>query len=118
MTNDDEDRPIDRKANTEEQPGRDLRPDLDHFNDFKEGAASIRSKIPPLPFPAVSPVGVVMATLYAFVVTGGLLVGYGATSIATFHGGVYVGLIVAGVFVFAYGYVGLQAVAAATGGGE
>ena len=117
------DRKIDRKANTptvEKEEGDpravdDRRPDLEHFDGFEGfGGKSIRERIPTLPRPDVSVVGVAMGSLYAAVVVGALSVAYGATSLAAAHGGVYVALIVGGIFAFAYGYVGLRAADAVT----
>ena len=120
MSNDD--RKIDRKANTptveddaeakRTDGGADVRPDLEHFDGFDRD--TVRSYIPTVPRPDVSVMGVAMAVLYAVVVAGALSVAYGATSIAATHGGVYVALIVGGVFAFGYGYVGLRVVDAVT----
>lgn len=117
MTN--KDRPIDRKAETptvedEAEDTDDLRPDFDHFDTFRDHASGIRERIPDLRVPNIPAVAVVMATLYTFVAAGALSVAYGSTSLAAAHGGTYVALIVAGVFAFVYGYVGLRFVDAAT----
>lgn len=116
-----DDRPIDRKADTEtvehtqsEDTKNDLRPDFDHFDTFRERAGGIRDRIPTLRIPSIPVVAVVMATLYAFVGVGALSVGYGATSLAAAYGGIHAGFIVGGVFTFAYGYVGVRVVDAVT----
>ena len=58
----------------------------------------------------VSPIGVVLAVLYASVVVGVLSIGTGATALAAAHGGIDAGLVVGGVFVFVVGFVGLRVV--------
>jgi len=60
--------------------------------------------------PDVSPIGVVLAVLYASVVAGALSVGVGATALAASHGGVHAGFVVGGVFVFVVGFVGIRVV--------
>lgn len=115
-----DDRQIDRKAETptveddEPEAPDDLRPDFDHFDTFRDHASGIRDHIPTLRVPNIPVVAFVMASLYVFVAAGALSVAYGATSLAAAHGGTYVALIVAGVFAFGYGYVGLRFVDAAT----
>jgi len=109
-----EDPEIDRKAHTPTEED-DPRPDFDHFDGFRDTATGLWARIPSLPRPDVSTVGVVMATLYTTITAGAVAVGYGATALTYTHGGVYASLIVAGIFAFAYGYVGLQAVDAVMG---
>lgn len=113
-----EDRQIDRKVDTTGDPvdeettgdpeGEDLRPDLEHFDNFKEDVADLRARFPDLRVPSIPVVPVVTASLLVAVVVGALSVAYGTTSLAAAHGGTYVALIAAGVFAVAYGYVGLR----------
>ena len=114
-------RKIERKANTPtvedddtrtDGGGQDVRPDLEHFDGFDRD--TLRSRIPSFARPDVSIVGVAMAVLYASVAFGALSVAYGSTALAAAHGGVYVALIVAGAFAFAYAYIGLRVVDAVT----
>lgn len=112
-----QDRPIDRKANTKgvdddpptgDPDGEDLRPDLEHFDNFREAADDLRSRIPDLRVPSIPVVSVVTVSLFVAVVVGALSVAYGTTSIASTHGGTHAALIVGGVFGVVYGYVGLR----------
>lgn len=114
-----DDREIDRKAEppTPDPDGDDVRPDFDHFDGFEQASRRWLGRLAGMwhvPRPDVSVVGAVTAALYAFVAIGALSVAYGSTSLAAAHGGVYVALIVAGVFAFAYGYVGLRFVSTVT----
>jgi hypothetical protein len=111
-----EDRPIDRKVDAKPTPddvegdtdAEDLRPDMEHFDNFKDTARDFRDRLPDLRVPNVPVVPVVMASLFVAVGGGALSVAYGTTSLAAAHGGTYAALIVAGVFAVVYGYVGLR----------
>ena len=106
-----EDRKVDRKANTESEAvdPDDPRPDLEHFDGFDVGVRDILTGwIPTVPVPSFGTGTVAMVVAYLFVVAGGVSIGYGATALATDYGGIQGGAIVGGVFLFAYGYVGLR----------